>query len=72
MSLSLVTTAPARSEDEDAAYRADVVTRFYAARDWTVELSVLAEAAAYDRAHPGEPPLVDELRDGDADYPAAA
>lgn len=61
MSLTLVTPAFVRSEEEDAAYRADVVTRFYAASDPFVELAVLREASDYDKAHPGEQPLLDEL-----------
>lgn len=62
MSLRLITSAPSvvRSEDEDAAYRADLVTRYYTARGEFAELAVLAEAARYDRANPGAS-LTDEL-----------
>ncbi len=47
---------------ERAKYRADLVTRYVQARgnEWQ-ELRLLAEAAKYDKAHPGEPSLYDEL-----------
>ena len=76
MSLTLITTAPAapsvRVEADPKAYRADVVTRYYRACDFAAELRVLAEATRYDQAHPGEPPLVDELLGADLDDLAAA
>ncbi|MEU1663599.1 hypothetical protein ABZ547_08285 [Streptomyces sparsogenes] len=46
---------------ERAAYRLDVVTRYAQAASWEAELKVLAEAARFDKAHPGEPSLYDEL-----------
>lgn len=77
MSVRLIITAPSavRSEDEDAAYRADIVTRYFTARDFAVELRVFAEATAYDKAHPDAPSLTDELLVDETagfDYPAAA
>lgn len=59
MTLRLITTDTAV---DDAAYRADLVTRYVAARgNWDAELALLAEAARYDREHPGDLPLADEL-----------
>ncbi|MFF9240079.1 hypothetical protein ACF1AL_14770 [Streptomyces sp. NPDC014801] len=54
----------------DAAYRTDLIRRYLAAADWTVELQLLAEAGDYDRANPGAPSLTDELLG--AALPAAA
>lgn len=47
--------------DADAAYRADLVTRYANTRTWEQELALLAEAARYDKQHPGEPSLYEEL-----------
>lgn len=46
---------------ERAEYRLDVVTRYTQAGTWDTEMKVLAEAARFDRAHPSEPSLYDEL-----------
>lgn len=46
---------------ERAAYRLDVVTRYTQAGTWDAEMKMLAEAARFDKAHPGEPSLYDEL-----------
>jgi hypothetical protein len=54
---TLIASAPS----SDAAYRTDLIRRYLAAADWSVELQLLAEAADYDRANPGAPSLVDEL-----------
>ncbi|MFI9344949.1 hypothetical protein ACIG0D_27340 [Streptomyces sp. NPDC052773] len=54
--LTLITSAPS----SDAAYRTDLIRRFLAAPDEFTELALLAEAARYDKANPGES-LVDEL-----------
>ncbi|GGM06078.1 hypothetical protein GCM10010099_22760 [Streptomyces cinereus] len=56
MSLRLISSAPS----SDAAYRTDLISRFVAASDFAVELHLLAEAAAYDKANPGGS-LTDEL-----------
>jgi len=56
MSVRLITSAPS----SDAAYRTDLIRRYFAASDWTVELHLLAEAADYDRSNPGAS-LTDEL-----------
>lgn len=62
--------------DADAAYRAQLVVEFVAARgDLAAEASLLAEAARYDRSHPDEPSLVTELCaavEGDAPQGVAA
>lgn len=63
--LTLITSAPS----SDAEYRTDLIRRYVAADDLTVELALLAEAADYDRANPGAA-LVDELIG--TDTPAAA
>lgn len=47
--------------DAEDAYRAALVGEFVQAPSWADELRLLAEAAAYDRAHPDDLPLVDEL-----------
>ena len=71
MSLRLIVSAPSvRVQADPEAYRADVVTRYYAARTWVEQLRITAEASSYDKAHPDEPPLIDELLSGD--LPAAA
>lgn len=57
MSLRLITSAPS----SDAAYRTDLISRFVAAPDFAVELHLLAEAADYDKANPGDLPLTDDL-----------
>ncbi|MGW7617386.1 hypothetical protein ACWGLG_16270 [Streptomyces antimycoticus] len=46
---------------ERAAYRLDVVTRYTQSGTWDAEMRVLAEAARFDKAHPSEPSLYDEL-----------
>ncbi|MER7794856.1 hypothetical protein [Streptomyces sp. NPDC097640] len=46
---------------ERAVYRLDVVTRYTKAGTWDAEMKVLAEAARFDKANPGEPSLYDEL-----------
>lgn len=61
MSLRLITSAPS-APVSDWEYRADLISRWLAADDWAVELRLLAEAVAYDKATPDDdPPLVDEL-----------
>ncbi|MCT9092885.1 hypothetical protein N4G70_29030 [Streptomyces sp. ASQP_92] len=50
--------------DPDHAFRATTVTAYVQARsrgDWAGELRHIAAASDYDRAHPGEPSLYDEL-----------
>lgn len=47
--------------EQRAAYRLDVVTRYAQAGTWDAELRILAEAARFDKAHPSEPSLYDEL-----------
>jgi hypothetical protein len=54
--LTLITSAPS----SDAAYRTDLIRRYLAASDSFAEMALLAEAARYDKANPGES-LVDEL-----------
>jgi hypothetical protein len=56
MSLRLIISAPS----SDAAYRTGLISRFVNARDEFTELSLLAEAARYDKANPGAS-LTDEL-----------
>ncbi|MFK8844714.1 hypothetical protein [Streptomyces sp. Ac-502] len=43
------------------AYRAQLVTRYHASTNPVEQLRLYAEAARYDRRHPGESPLADEL-----------
>lgn len=64
---------------ERDAFRADLITRYAAAcasdADEFSQLRLLAEAARYDAAHPGDAvPLADELHGTQllADYPAVA
>lgn len=59
----LVTRRRARTmvPDVDATYRANLVTAYVAATYWTQRLALLAEAVRYDRRHPTEPSLADEL-----------
>lgn len=48
----------------DADFRAATVTAYIQARrdgDWPAELHHIAEAARYDKAHPDEQPLAEEL-----------
>lgn len=52
---------PVAALDIDAAYRAELVTAYVTASDWAEELRVLAAATRYDRDHPDEQPLLDEL-----------
>lgn len=50
---------------EEAAYRLDVHTRYELvldSGDESAERAVLAEAAAFDKAHPASPSLAGELR----------
>ncbi|MFI6854512.1 hypothetical protein [Streptomyces sp. NPDC050416] len=54
--LTLITSAPS----SDAEYRTDLIRRYLAASDSFAEMALLAEAARYDKANPGES-LVDEL-----------
>lgn len=54
--LTLISAAPS----SDAAYRTDLIRRYLAAGDEFAELELLAEAARYDKANPGES-LTDEL-----------
>jgi hypothetical protein len=54
--LTLITSAPS----SDAAYRTDLIRRYLAASSEFAELALLAEAARYDKANPGES-LTDEL-----------
>ncbi|MEU2789052.1 hypothetical protein [Streptomyces sp. NPDC007100] len=51
--------------DPHAAYRAQVVTAYVTAAYPSVRRSLLDEAADYDRRHPGEPSLADELHGAD-------
>ncbi|MGW7350981.1 hypothetical protein [Streptomyces sp. NPDC054784] len=61
-SASPAARARATVADADAAYRADTITEYVEVRgDWRAELSLLAAASRYDRTHPGEPSLYDEL-----------
>lgn len=61
----LGTPAPTAVEllaDEAAAYRARLIELYAQSRgDWDIEVHLLDEAASYDRAHPDESPLFDEL-----------
>ncbi|CAM5429123.1 MULTISPECIES: hypothetical protein [Streptomyces] len=43
------------------AYRAQLVTRYHASTDPFEQMRLYAEAARYDRRHPDESPLADEL-----------
>ncbi|MGW1134878.1 hypothetical protein [Streptomyces griseoluteus] len=54
--LTLIQSGPS----SDAAYRTDLIRRYIAASDKFTELALLAEAARYDKANPGQS-LVDEL-----------
>lgn len=48
--------------DAIAGYRADMVSQFLAARgDWDRRMVLLAEAAEFDKQHPDDVPLYDEL-----------
>jgi hypothetical protein len=61
----LGTPAPTAVElrvDEAAAYRARLIELYTQSRGtWDIEVHLLDEAASYDRAHPDEPSLFDEL-----------
>lgn len=46
---------------DDSAYRARLVELYATADDWRVEADLRDEARRYDKAHPDEVPLVDEL-----------
>lgn len=46
---------------DDSAYRARLIELHATAGDSRVEADLRDEARRYDQAHPGEPPLVDEL-----------
>lgn len=54
--------AAATVADAEASYRAALVGEFVRSVSRSEELRLLAEAAAYDRAHPDDMPLVDELQ----------
>ncbi|MCW7941654.1 hypothetical protein AAW14_06310 [Streptomyces hygroscopicus] len=54
--LTLITSVPS----SDAAYRADLIHRYLAARHRRIRLALLDEAARYDHANPGAS-LTDEL-----------
>ncbi|MDR3083111.1 MAG: hypothetical protein LBV60_19695, partial [Streptomyces sp.] len=58
MSLRLIATAPSSA----AVYRADLIRRYVAARSRQERAAVMAEAATYDLANPGQS-LRDELID---------
>ena len=45
----------------DAEYRTAMITRYLGA-SFTVQVHLLSEAVDYDKANPGAPSLVDELR----------
>jgi len=50
--------------DLDAAFRAELITDYVKVRrtgSWSDELRMLAMAKRYDKAHPDEAPLFDEL-----------
>lgn len=56
------TLVPDLHADEAAAYRARLIELYAQSRgDWDIEVHLLDEAASYDRAHPDESPLFDEL-----------
>ncbi|RCH70487.1 hypothetical protein DT019_03080 [Streptomyces sp. SDr-06] len=60
----LGTPAPTKAEldADDSAYRARLIELYALARgDWDVEIQLLNEASRYDKAHPVEPSLYDEL-----------
>lgn len=61
----LGTPAPTAVElraDEASAYRARLIELYAQSRGtWDIEIHLLAEAVRYDKAHPDEPPLFDEL-----------
>ncbi|MFE9398641.1 hypothetical protein [Streptomyces flavidovirens] len=61
MSLRLIVSAPSAQPSTDAAYRADLVTRYASAVDPFVQLAIFAEAIRYDEHNPGPYPLADEL-----------
>ncbi|MEU7149178.1 hypothetical protein AB0B15_14250 [Streptomyces sp. NPDC045456] len=46
-------------------YRARLVTAYHSSADPFEQLRLYAEAARYDRRHPGEPALADELYGAD-------
>lgn len=48
-----------------AAYRAQLVTRYFSATDPFEQLRLYAEAVRYDRRHPDEEPIADELYGAD-------
>lgn len=56
-----VPLAVERRTDEAAAYRARLVELHATASDWQVKADLRDEARRYDKAHPGEPSLLDEL-----------
>ena len=62
---ALITSAPS----SDAAYRTAMIRRYVSA-NFTVQVHLIAEAMDYDKANPGAPSLLDELRG--ASLPAAA
>ncbi|WP_030670589.1 hypothetical protein [Streptomyces rimosus] len=51
--------------DPHATYRAQIVTAYVTAAYPAVRRSLLDEATDYDRQHPGEPSLADELYGAD-------
>lgn len=56
------TLVPDVHADEASAYRARLIELYALARgDWDVEIQLLNEASRYDKAHPVEPSLYDEL-----------
>ncbi|MFF4090381.1 hypothetical protein ACFYY9_26395 [Streptomyces nigra] len=57
MSLTLLPFRPS----SDAEYRTAMIRRYLGA-NFTVQVHLLAEAVDYDKANPGAPSLVDELR----------
>jgi hypothetical protein len=46
---------------DDSAYRARLIELYATAGDWRVKAELRDEARRYDKAHPDEVPLVDEL-----------
>jgi hypothetical protein len=46
---------------DDSAYRARLIELYATAGDWRVKAELREEARRYDKAHPDEVPLVDEL-----------
>ncbi|MGW2920387.1 hypothetical protein ACWDBF_21350 [Streptomyces angustmyceticus] len=60
MSLTLISAA-LDAYEADTNFRPNLVNRYVTARDWAEQLRYLAAATRYDKGHPDEPSLYEEL-----------